>query len=327
MIPRFTFQDLVETSLEQCQEVSPTTYTTNYIKKMINEAQRITYAFLEDWTTSKRVATITKQGRQYYHLPPDCDRVETAVCKIDYCQQIAYPMTPIESQFKWDSLNYTPLNTVGYPSYFFIRTREIGIWPIPSQDNGLLTIYYTVTPKDMSADDVTDVTTGFTVSATNDSDQITFTGSFLDESFIGRWIAIDSVMGDGMSYRIIGVINGSTAMLENVYHGSTATTMSFVIGESPDVPPEMIDYLVDYAVGQYFIGLRKDQQEGQRHMNRFWTGDMNNISREKAQAVAGLLGVKKKYDSKTRRAIIYRRSRAYSGTTNTDNIGFPFPLT
>lgn len=327
MIPRYSFQDLYEQTLARVQETSPTPYTNTFVKNAVNEGIRETLAFLDDWTTQKTSATITRQGRQFYHLPPDCDRVETAVVKIDYCQTIAYPLMSIDSTYRWNQLNLAPINTVGYPTYFYVRKREIGIWPIPQQDNGLLTIYYTTTSKELKYDDVTSASTSSTVSATNDSDQVTFTAGFLDESYIGRWIAINSVMGDGLAYRIVGVINQTTALLENVYHGDTASAMDFEIGDCPDVPPEMTDYICDYAAGLYFSGLRKDDTAGQRYLNRFWTGDFANRSREMSATVSGLLGIKKKYNSKTKNNIIYRPSRGVMGGTSGSNFGWPFPIT
>lgn len=319
---RETLTTLLNKCVLYASDDSPKTIT--FLTNAINEAQRQVFAELEDWNTEKNVCAFTRTNRQYYHLPPDCMRVENVKVTLPD-STLAIPLQPIDSTEKWNGLNFTPINTVGYPTWYFIRKRELGIWPTPQANDGIISINYTYMPTNMEYADES----GVGASVTNESQFVDVAGATFNPTYINRWYSSPvSGGGDGQAYRIIGVMSPTRIMIETMYHGGSNPSAGWTIGQSPDVPPEATDLLCWYAIGQYYAGLREDSSQGALWMNRYWTGDMNNSSRDPSRPYGGLLGIKRMYSSKTRRAIVRRayRNGMWGSGLPVSNIGWPFTL-
>ena len=82
----------------------------------------------------------------------------------------------------------------------------------------------------------------------------------------------------------------------------------YVIGECPELPPE-VHHLISYNVAQvYYTSYRKDINQAIIYSNLFYTEDASNQSRSDAKVTAGFIGAKKRYATRQKSAVINSRA-------------------
>lgn len=210
------------------------------------------------WTRASK-STDLIAGQQYYQLPPDCVRVSEVVV---ISNGLSFPLEQIDSENIWNKLNIIPATTINLPRNYFIRGfGEIGLWPQPSENttNGL-TIAYEPRLPDMSEDDVTDVTSGRTITVANGSITLVASGSLFTPSMVGRWFQVTDGT-DGNWYQLGQYISATTMTLVNDYAGLSGAGKPFIIGQCPDIPEDYHMGLVYYAAYNYYM-KRNDQTSG-----------------------------------------------------------------
>jgi len=240
---------------QEVQEMVADTNTTTlgYIKKWLNQAQRIfnnetKRYFLRESKTANIVAS-----QQYYQLPIDCVRVRNVTIQTT---DKPWETTEIQSEEEWNKLNKYS-STTSYPTHFFIKgMNEIGLYPIPSGaiTNGLI-ISYEKSEKSMTQDDYT---TG-TVTVTNGDATITHSATGFTASMVGRYFQVTDGT-EGYWYKIASFTSTSSMELENVYQGASGAGKTFKIGESSQVPDEFHESFVDYAMYRYYLSKKTYQQ-------------------------------------------------------------------
>jgi hypothetical protein len=222
----------------------------------INQALRIfKNASRRYWTRAEKSTNLVA-GQQYYSLPPDCVRVTEVRVNSN---GLNFPLEVIDSEQIWNKLNIIPATTINLPRNYFIRGRdEIGLWPQPSQNttNGLIISYEPRLP-DMTIDDVTDETSGATMTVTNGSTTITASSGIFVPQMVGRWFQIDDGT-DGSWYQLATYNSSTSFSLANSYQGISGSGRSFIIGQAPDIPEDYHMGLVYYAAYQYYL-KRNDQ--------------------------------------------------------------------
>ncbi len=205
------------------------------------------------WTRVEKTADLVT-SQQYYSLPPDCVRVTQVKVSSN---GLVYPLREVASEYKWDQLNIIPALTINVPTYYFVRGRnELGLWPIPTiNETAGLSVSYEPRLPDMVHDDVT---TG-TVTVTNALATVTFAGTTVDASYVGRYFQITDGTG-GNWFQVATYTNNTALVLDNDYDGVTGSGRSYIIGDVPDVPEEYHMGLVYYAAWQYFLKRKDDAQ-------------------------------------------------------------------
>lgn len=118
-------------------------------------------AKMANYRTQKTYQDTTLINEQYYPYPVGLVNFETVTVQVG---SITYPMTVINNQFTWDSLNSIPFQPTTFPRFIFPRVDDYGIWPIP-QGQYPITFNYHWRDRNLS---VADYVTG-TVSVTNAS--------------------------------------------------------------------------------------------------------------------------------------------------------------
>jgi len=236
---------------EQVQDDSAASLVV--IKRAINTGAKKFGAILNrEWRNTNKTFSLVA-GQQFYQTPEDCIRLKSVTVTIS---SIAYPLTLIEDEDTWNRLNMT-VTTSSVPEYFYIRgSDEFGIWPKPSasvSDAG--SINYERRMRDMSQ---ADYTTG-TITITNNSAAVVGVATTFTALMVGRSVKVNDANGDGMWYKISAFTDATNITLENTYAGATAGTLSYVIGELPDIPEECHESLIDYACYRYYM-RRKDSQ-------------------------------------------------------------------
>jgi hypothetical protein len=221
-------------------------------------------------------ATVLNQ--QFYHNPPGIVDIESV--NVDIGDQ-NIPLQVVNSQFIWDNLNYITISN--YPTHIFPRRDDFGLWPIP---DAVYTINFASHYRDRGLT-TADITTG-TVTATNNDATITHSGTSFTALMVGRWFKVDQ---DGYWYRIASFTDTANLELESVYEGSSGSSLTYVIGQSPELPEE-IHILLSYGVAaDYFRGPRKDKTTADD-----W----------EAMYLVGLEKAKKRYVSRSNSRLIKR---------------------
>lgn len=244
-----SFQSLYSESQEQAQDTSATTLVL--IKRAINQGAKKFGAVLNrEWRTSYKAFSLVA-NQQFYKTPVNSIRPKSVTVKIG---NISYFLVLIEDDETWRHLNYT-VQTSSIPEFFYIKgNNQFGIYPIPSGSvSNAGELAYERRMRDMSVDDYV---TG-TISVTANSAAVVGSGTTFTALMVGRGVKINDANGDGMWYTISAFTNGTSITLDQPYEGSTASGLSFAIGELPDIPEEFHESLTDYALFRFYT-RRKD---------------------------------------------------------------------
>lgn len=293
---RETWTTLLSGTQDYCRDSDATSII--FMGSELNKATRFIYAYLHDYISRKTGTDATVEDQQYYDYKPDCVALSTVTVTVG---GVAYNLTPVDSGRRWNELNAIDVAATTIPQFFYPRRDDFGIWPIPQEDDLVITEEYDYRLKDMS---VADYVTG-TATFTNASATVAGSGTTYTNAMEGRWI----LGGDGLWYRILTYTSATAITLDTVYAGETEASVTTRIGESPEIPPELHELIPYRAAEMYFGAYRKDPDQGRFFSNLFWTGDPSMASREKKNVVGGLLGAEERYSSRTGSAIVRRGGR------------------
>jgi hypothetical protein len=239
-----TFQELYEESQAQTEDASADSLTL--IKRALNQGAKQFGAILNrEWRNTNKTFSLV-EDQQYYQTPEDCIRMKSLVVTIG---GTSYVLQEVPDEDTWNLLNET-VDTSNIPEFFYVRGNdEFGIYPIPSA-NGTNAgrINYERRMRDMSA---ANYTTG-TITVTLNSATVIGADTTFTAAMVGRSLKVNDPNGDGMWYKIAAFVDANTLTLENTYAGATANTLSYTIGELPDIPEEFHESLIDYALYRYY---------------------------------------------------------------------------
>jgi hypothetical protein len=273
-----------------------------------NLAQRYSMilARMKDYMTQKTVTTTTVAAQQYYHYPQGVRNVESVVVRIG---TVNYPTTVVNAQWMWDWLNAIQVQPTSIPQFIFPRRDDFGLYPIP-QDAYTMTFNYHYRDRALS---VEDYTTG-SVTVTSGSTTVTGLGTTFTAAMAGRFFSVTSdSKGEGYFYRITAVPSATELTLENGFEGTSAGTLSYLVGEMPEIPDEGHILLVDGVTADFYSGPRHDIATSTWFNNKFWTGDGQNSSRKMGESTitGGLIGLCNQYTDRNNERIIDRNKKIY----------------
>lgn len=239
-------------------------------------------------------------SQQYYHNPPGFVNIEDVYVTTSSSSTVKYVLRAVDSQKDWDELNAIQFTGSAIPQYFFQRRDDFGIWPTPQDSTGTIYVNYTYRDRNLSN---ADYTTG-TVTVTNDSQTVTGSGTTFTAQMIGRWFQLTGQ--DGYWYRISNQSSTTAITLESAFQGTSGNTLNYRIAETPEIPEDGHELLVYGVTADILMGLKQDIAKGNGWNNMFWTGDFGNNSRDASNIRGGLIGLKKRYSSRSNSAIIRR---------------------
>lgn len=239
-----------------------------FIQQDINQGLRLfKNAARRYWTRQEKVTDMVA-GQQYYQMPADFVRATEVRVNSN---GLNFPVILINSEHLWNKLNIIPAMTINLPTYAFVRGfNEIGLWPTPSANTAAgLIVSYEPRLIDMSIDDVTGVTSTFTASVTNGSTSVSFSGSTVTPSMVGRWFSVQDGT-DGNWYQIASYSSATGFTLANDYQGLTNNTVTtWTVGSAPDLPEDYHMALVYYAAFQFYL-KRKDTATAEMYKAEFY---------------------------------------------------------
>lgn len=231
---------------------------------LINDALRvITNKF---YFNERTYTTPTVAQQQYYYLPPQFRKMIDVTVTIG---AVVWTTKPCPNREYWDNLNVITFYQ-DFPSFHFIwNGNQVGIWPIPASASNTISMNYQIRLRDLS---IADYTTG-TVAVTSGSTALTFTGSTLLADMAGLWVQFNFPNGDGNWYQIISVNTGAgTAVLAAPYQGTTATGITFTIGDVPLLPEDYQDLPLYRALEVYFTSVVPDEKRSELYKGLYERG-------------------------------------------------------
>lgn len=267
--------------------------TLNFLKREVNSSVKDLFVLMKKYSLQPLPRTAsTVNGQIWYHNPPGLSKIETVTIPLG---NIVLPLRVIHSQEEWDRLHIVPI-TSNYPEAVFPRRDDFGIYPTPSSAV-TMTLVGNYMPVSMTADDYS---TG-TVSVTQNSATITGSGTVWTVDMVGRYFFLTDSLGQssGNWYRIAAFVSSTELTLETFFEESTGSSLTYVIGQSPDIPEELHEFIPHRAAGIYYGSRRRDLEQSQRELNYYYTGDYANGNR-RGNIRGGVLAVLKDLQEKGR---------------------------
>jgi len=312
---RWTYSDLRTQFVENTGNPGSTDTTLiAFFDRNLGPKYQLILAELANHKTQPPPQTASTVADQvYYHYPPDVVDIENVQVTVN---SVKYPLDPVHSQSVWNWLNSLTIQTSAIPQFIFPRRDDFGIWPTP-QAVYTITFDYHMRDRSLTVADYSDGT----VAVTENSATVTGTSTTFTANMVGRWFQVTTNTADSYWYRITSYTSATVITLESNYEGATGSSLSYKIGESPEIPEEGHILISDGVTSEWWMGPGQDPQKGIYFNNKFWTGDGNNNSRSIENTNGGLLGMKKRYASRSNSRVIRRGKRL-----NTMNKGWATTL-
>lgn len=273
------------------------------LKLNMGQRYQMILSKLRNFTTQTPQTASTVADQQYYHYPPGLAGIDSITITVG---SIKWPLEPIYSQSTWDQLNAIAITGSVYPQFYFQRRDDFGIWPIPS-DAHTMTLNNFIRDRNITIADYTDGT----VAVTSDSATITGTDTTWTAAMVGRWFCVtsESNTGQGLWYRVKTFSSSTSLVLESVFEGATGSSLTYRIGQSPEIPEEGHVLLLDGPTSDFYAGRRSEIEKSTWFNNKFWTGDGQNSSRDEGddKIAGGLIGLMRMYKSRDKRRLILRQ--------------------
>lgn len=310
---RLTYQDIKNQFLTNIGKAGLSTSSPEGIliladfQRNLNMRYQQIYSHLQNYTTQVGKTASTVASQQYYHYPVGVSKIDDVVVTIGSVQ---YPLKVISSQHAWDVKNAITIQPSAIPEYIYPRRDDFGIWPIP-QSTYTITFYSFIRDRALAVDDYT----SGTITATNGSTTITGSGTTWTAGMVGRWIEVtDTNSADyGYWYRISNFNTVVSLSLENSWQGTTASNLTYRIGQTPEIPEEGHVLLSDGVTADYYAGIRVDVEKSTAWENKFWTGQMNNSTRKIGDdnIKSGLIGLVNKYSDRDESCLALRQPAVF----------------
>ncbi|HYD91734.1 MAG TPA: hypothetical protein VEA37_09645, partial [Flavobacterium sp.] len=226
------------------------TATLTLLDQFINDGYRIECG-ARDWPfLYKTDATmVTTASTQFKEMPNNVGRLHGVT--VANGSNIITPKEAPSEDF-WNELNFTTY-TSDYPEYYFVRGKQLGLWPTPATSSNTITLYFKQLVKDLS---IADVTSSTVTSISNGGTAMVINAGGA-VSWAGRYIRITESdtanKGDGFWYEI-SAATATTITLVKAYQGTTIATgaAACIVGQMPLLPEAYHELPVWYALGEYW---------------------------------------------------------------------------
>jgi hypothetical protein len=268
---------LLQSSKDAAIDDTTTSFTNlsdneTFLKREINNTVSHIHALMRDHKLEPTPFTFsTADGTQFYDKPVAVNSINTVTMTIN---SMVHPLHIVESQAEWDRINQVSL-TGGIPRHAFPRRDDIGFYPIPG-DVYTVTITYNYSPVAMTQ---ADYTTG-TIARTISSKAIVGTGTTFTAAMVGRWLVeTNSGIPSSNFYRVGTFTDTTHITVHKKVVEATGSSLTYIIGESPELPDSLHEYIPYRAAAIYYKLRRKDAKHAKELLNFFYTGDYDNERR------------------------------------------------
>ncbi len=235
--------------------------------------QSLRYLTTKYYFNERAYTTLTVANQQFYNLPPQVKKLINITVLIG---STLWQPRECPSREYWSYLNTITFQQ-DYPSFFFVFNGQVGLWPVPSSSGNTITMNYKTRIVDLSMQDVTDVTSGQTISITTNTTTVTAIGAAFKQWMAGQWLRVpfsttDSTNGDNQWYQIDSVTSSTVLVLKNAYTGATVTGASFTIGQAPLLPEDYQDLPLYRMAYLYYTTRTSNQDKATLYQNLYDRG-------------------------------------------------------
>lgn len=212
----------------------------------MNEGYLLFCAKLSRYFTRKQQFTDLIAAQGIYQTPVDSVRI------LGMTVQVSTNYNPvvveIRSEFEWRQITSYPIQS-NWPTYYFVLgNNEVSLWPVPSQSvTKGLRFYYQPTTSAMSVDDIT---TGATVTVTQNLATVTASNSIFNADMATLSFQVTDAT-DQMWYEIVSA-SSNTLTLRSAYVAPSGAGHSFRIGQLSIIPQEYATAPVHYALWSFY---------------------------------------------------------------------------
>lgn len=272
-------------TLPTCQQFVNFSSGDQRMAQFINGSTSVTWtAGLQSTATTSATTT----GVRDYPIPANISKIKDATITVG---QLVFTPKPVQTRAEWDYINTLPYIS-DIPQYFFIWNGTLGIWPIPSTQNNVLTFNYKTKVPDLSFDDystgnVTTATVGsYAVVGTNTN--WVSSGKYptnTNISFLNLNLRIDPPYGDGLWYPIQSFTDDThlTLALPIINAPAISAATTYTIGQLPVLQEDFHPAMVYGALAIYFSTIVKDPDRYKM---------FNNLYQERLGLMTDYLGTK-----------------------------------
>lgn len=243
-----TWTQLTDKTQSLSRDNSPGTLIQ--LKQDLNTGYQLFNAKLSRYFTRKQQFTNLIAGQAIYQTPIDCVRVLGMTVQVS--NNFQPTVKEVRSEYEWRQI-VSWQTASNWPAwYFMIGNDELSLWPVPAQDvtNGLR-FYYQPQDHDLSVDDITNVSTGHTVTVVNGSQYVTASQATFTPEMIGLSFQLNGVT-DLSWYEIVDVPSATVITLKSAFVGISGVAQAWRIGQLMILPAEYSDAPMHYALGNYF---------------------------------------------------------------------------
>lgn len=206
------------------------------------------YYWLEQETTFTTVL-----GQQGYQEPANTRKLLSV--KITVGGQ-DYVVEEYASPQDFDILNLQGTDVDSdYATYYHRRAGRVLLYPVPATNGNVGTFLHLRKPVPMLM--TTDYTTG-TVAVTNGSTAVVGTTTV--------WTGLSATLNEnshiviaGIKYKIASITDNTNIVLDKAYQGTTASGLSYKIGDIPIIPSECHDIVWVIPALEYYAVSNEDQ--------------------------------------------------------------------
>lgn len=258
-----SFQTLYGLAQGAVQDQSGATLV--YLKADINSAVRILEGSLR-LPPFEKTRDITTTASASYPFPQDLIMPKELYSTVG---TVRYPSAiKVTDEITWNMIkSSTAVSDI--VTHWFARpgSNQIEIWPTPANAGNTISLIYEAMSIDMSADDYT---TGTITTLANAGTAITFSGTTLTASMIGRWIKLP----DNYWYLLTGHTDTTHMTIKQLYQGTAiaAGSESFTIGEMSRLPIQFQRAPVSYAAWRHYAERKRDLK-----MAKFYSNEWEKI--------------------------------------------------
>lgn len=215
----------------------------------------------------QNTATVTAStvGVRDYPIPANVSKIKDVTVTVG---QLTFTPKPVQTRTEWDYVNTLPY-TSDIPAYYFPYNGTVGIFPIPSTKNNVLTFNYKTKIPDMTFDDYS---TGTISSATVGGYTVTGSGTNWNTvgtfplntniTFLNLALKINPPYGDGLWYTIQSFQSDTSLTLaQPILNAPNISSATYTIGQLPILQEDFHDMLVYRALMIYFSTVVKDESK------------------------------------------------------------------
>lgn len=204
---------------------------------------------LNRYWVRKQQFTDLVAGQSIYQVPVDFKSVVVLVAQVT--DSFKPPLQRVFDELEWRRLVSYP-QTTSWPTHFFVLgSKQIAVWPTPAEDVTLgLRLAYQPRNFNLSIADIDETDVGATATVVQGSTTITLSGAVLTTNLTGLNFQVTGVLDD--TFYDIVASTSSTITIEAPYVASSASGLSWRVGQLPNLPEEYHFVPGDQALWRYF---------------------------------------------------------------------------